>query len=316
MPSILSDLTPCGAMFEILKRSTGMSHKELASLVLSERPLSDGRSPMSRSADRTWLSRFVVNAPVGSWQPRYFRDYGLSAQRVMDRVRTNSRGEISNTRLINLICGDAGKAMECALAASHQDAVMYRNALERFSRDASYTPGERAETVMVLFVSVGCTANVRAAVAYTSEYVRTVLGGRMRTPQMVDADMPVELQAPAVPAAALGLLRVAGGYISGNPYWVEPDGPGAVLGSMAPEPGDITDVEVDVSAEHARVWFEGGTWRVCDLGSTNGTRVVSGSTGEEVALAPNDPALLCPGDELRLGAATAFMVVVGTVGSR
>ena len=47
------ELTPCGAMFDIFKRAAHLSHTELCGLVLSSRPLADGRSPQSRAADRS-----------------------------------------------------------------------------------------------------------------------------------------------------------------------------------------------------------------------------------------------------------------------
>ena len=37
------ELTPCGAMFDIFKRAAHLSHIELCGLVLSSRPLADGR---------------------------------------------------------------------------------------------------------------------------------------------------------------------------------------------------------------------------------------------------------------------------------
>lgn len=46
------ELTPCGAMFDIFKRAAHLSHIELCGLVLSSRPLADGRSPQSRAAGR------------------------------------------------------------------------------------------------------------------------------------------------------------------------------------------------------------------------------------------------------------------------
>ncbi len=61
----MEETTPCGAMFDAFKRHCGISHKQLAGLILSDRPLSDGRSAASRASDRTWLSHFVVHAPVG-----------------------------------------------------------------------------------------------------------------------------------------------------------------------------------------------------------------------------------------------------------
>ena len=39
------ELTPCGVMFDIFKRAAHLSHIELCGLVLSSRPLADGRSP-------------------------------------------------------------------------------------------------------------------------------------------------------------------------------------------------------------------------------------------------------------------------------
>ena len=71
-----AELTPCGAMFDIFKRTAHLSHIELCGLVLSSRPLADGRSPQSRATDRSWVSRFIVRAPVGTLQERYFADYG------------------------------------------------------------------------------------------------------------------------------------------------------------------------------------------------------------------------------------------------
>ena len=61
--------TPCGALFDVMKKHASISYKELAGLILSNRPLSDGRSPISRVGDRTWISRFIVHAPAGSLQP-------------------------------------------------------------------------------------------------------------------------------------------------------------------------------------------------------------------------------------------------------
>ena len=69
------ELTPCGAMFDIFKRAAHLSHIELCGLVLSSRPLADGRSPQSRAADRSWVSRFIVRAPVGTLQHRYCAYY-------------------------------------------------------------------------------------------------------------------------------------------------------------------------------------------------------------------------------------------------
>ena len=79
---------------------------------------------------------------------------------------------------------------------------------------------------------------------------------------------------------------------------------------------DITDVEADVSEHHAAVRWDDvdSCWKVRDLGSTNGTAVVSALTGEEHPLAPGEECALTPGDELRLGSQTVFAAIEGVPG--
>ena len=45
--------TPCGALFDVMKKHASISYKELAGLILSNRPLSDAAAPISRVGDRT-----------------------------------------------------------------------------------------------------------------------------------------------------------------------------------------------------------------------------------------------------------------------
>lgn len=325
--------TPCAVMFDLLKRRGGIKHNELAAIVLSGRPLSDGRSPVSRAGDRSWVSRFVVHAPVGSLQPRYFADYSASALRVTNRLRSRRGRVLSDRQIIDLVCGEEGRAMDRALAACHQSAHLYRNALERLAGAAGHTAGERAEALMVLFVAAGCSADAKVAVAYTLDCARVSYEMRTSTPAAagvadvdgasgagtglrwvsaragVDASVdPLGLERP------FGLMRVSGGYIAGAPHWIDP-ACGAGIGALAMEDGDIADVEPDVSAEHARIWRDDdGSWLVEDLGSKNGTVLVDGATGEERRLAARRPVSLRAGDELRLASSTVFVAVEGVPG--
>ena len=109
------ELTPCGAMFDIFKRAAHLSHIELCGLVLSSRPLADGRSPQSRAADRSWVSRFIVRAPVGTLQQRHFAEYGTSAARIMSQLALRQRNPMDSTAVINMVCGRAGEPMVRAL---------------------------------------------------------------------------------------------------------------------------------------------------------------------------------------------------------
>lgn len=176
------ELTPCGAMFDIFKRAAHLSHIELCGLVLSSRPLADGRSPQSRAADRSWVSRFIVRAPVGTLQQRYFAEYGTSAARIMSQLALRQRNPMDSTAVINMVCGPAGEPMVRALEECHQDTNLYRNALDRLSQAAELMPAERAEAVLVLFVAVGCSADVRSSVNYAIDYAHATCGGGTSTP--------------------------------------------------------------------------------------------------------------------------------------
>jgi serine/threonine-protein kinase len=64
------------------------------------------------------------------------------------------------------------------------------------------------------------------------------------------------------------------------------------------------DPETKVSRRHARIWLEGETYLVEDLGSVNGTVI-----NDSVRLAPRQPRVLDSGDKLRVGETTLHFLV-------
>ncbi len=64
------------------------------------------------------------------------------------------------------------------------------------------------------------------------------------------------------------------------------------------------DPETKVSRRHARIWLEGETYLVEDLGSVNGTVI-----NDSVKLAPRQPRVLDSGDKLRVGETTLHFLV-------
>ena len=64
------------------------------------------------------------------------------------------------------------------------------------------------------------------------------------------------------------------------------------------------DPETKVSRRHARIWREGDTFLVEDLGSVNGTVI-----NDSVRLAPRQPRVLDSGDKLRLGETTLHFLL-------
>ena len=93
----------------------------------------------------------------------------------MSHLALHRRNPMNATAVINMVCGPAGEPMVRALEECHQDTSLYRNAVERLSQAAELMPAERAEAVLVLFVAVGCSADVRSSVTYAIDYAHATL---------------------------------------------------------------------------------------------------------------------------------------------
>lgn len=308
-----ASVTPRSVMFDVLKRVGHMSHAELAGIVLSSRPLADGRSAVAHASDRSWLSRFVVHAPADVAQQRLFADYGASAARLALRLRSRRSRAMGAGDIFDMVMSDEARAMDDALAAFGSDPRAYRNLLDRLASSEGYSAAGRSELALVLFVAAGCSADAATAVDYELSYERKVFGSASPTPPSSvlcqhDGAAPGGDFVPH-----LGLVRLCGGYVSGQPRWIDPEGPGCVVGSLATGASDVCDVERDVSSRHLRLWFEDGTWWCADMGSANGTWVRP-ADGCELRLEPGCRRALAPGDELRLGAATRFVLLEGLPG--
>lgn len=87
---------------------------------------------------------------------------------------------------------------------------------------------------------------------------------------------------------------------------------GSIIGALALEDGAVTDVGLDVSAKHLRIFAENNAWYAQDLGSTNGTHLIRTADNSGLDISSGAPAQLYPGDILRLGLSTTFAVVATT----
>ena len=334
-----ADTTPTAVLFQLMKQRAGLSHKELASLILSGKPLADGRSPQSRIADRTWVSRFIVHAPKNTLSDNYFCDYSVAALRVVSRLKSNKKQPMTSQEILDIACGREGEAMDDILRTIGQDPSMYRNMLQRISADASLSLNERSEIAMVLLITVGCTSDVRRSVTYARAFAQKTFGGRLATPKTIpvgqdageaDGEEGVAELAEAAnqdadledPQPVLGLLTVEeDGLIKGAPFWLSPDEVGNEIGAFALSENAINKVGKTVSGHHARVWLgEDDQWFVEGLESLNGTVLIRALDGKEVVVEPpldqredfvSKPVPLMPGDQLRLGETTTFVVVKG-----
>jgi len=68
------------------------------------------------------------------------------------------------------------------------------------------------------------------------------------------------------------------------------------------------DPQTKISRRHARIWREGNSFLVEDLGSSNGTTLLP-SASDSVRLLPHQPHTLTNGDKIRLGDTTLFFTI-------
>ena len=320
-----ADNTPAFVLFDLMKRQCGIAHKEVAGFVLSGKPLSDGRSPVSRKDDRTWVSRFIVHAPRGSLSDKYFCDFSTSALRLASRMKSRSKRPFTGQQILDLVCGDAGLAMDRALAAQGEDPAVYRNLLERIAADTSLYPDERAEIALVAFVAAGCTADPARAVREAQGFAVKIHGSAVATPpSCAEANAGLYIGASEESPVWMGLLRVSDGLVAGAPHWISPTGEKVEIGSLALAEGSVADVAPDVSGVHARIWRDGeGSWWVEGANSRNGTTLTSALTGEGTVVEPPKkqrdgfeprPVKISLGDTLTLGSQTTFIAIEGFPG--
>jgi len=111
--------------------------------------------------------------------------------------------------------------------------------------------------------------------------------------RMPDAVKPAPALSPKAAGAPPALARLVG--IRGGAKREYPLVPGVTTFGRRAENSVVLGGDPYISAYHAQIIAEGDTFRLTDLGSTNGT-LVNGQ-----ALAPNTPRPLLPGDEVILG---------------
>lgn len=300
--------TPRLVMFEVFRRFGGLSFKRTAKLLLSDRPLGEGPSPIARAdASRTWMSREVVHGADRLNRAGLFDDCDEGSLRVLARLKS-ARGRDASEILSELTDGKAADLMLEALEVADAAPTIYGNMLVRLTCNRSLTEDERAEIAMVLFVSAGCLQDGREAVRTALGFTYATHGSRW------DADTGAEPSCVrrrplgfSAETLALGLIRMEGGVMVGGPYRVSPNCAGVTVGMLALGENDVVDVESDASDRHARIWCdEEGVWRAEDLGSFAGTCLVRANGEEGVRLAPWTPTSIVPGDTLRFGSSTTY----------
>lgn len=297
--------TPLEVMFSLFKTSFTLSHRALAELLLSDLPLTNGQPTAQMAQDTSWLSRTIVHSQPGSLEDRYFADWSCASNQILHKLQEKG---YSNTDIYTMIAA-ATDAMAQALSACGRNGLLYRNAASRLVGCQS-DKDNRALISIALVVSTACWCEPARAIAYIRDRFEFAENARSFTPSSISF-CPCDLKQTDT-EHAIGLIRIDSELVIGGPYVIEPSAMGSIIGALALEDGAVTDVGLDVSARHLRIFAENNAWYAQDLGSTNGTYLVEASNGKKLDISSGVPAQLHPGDTLCLGLSTTFAVVATT----
>ena len=311
--------TPSAVMFDDLRRFGGITNRDAAWLLLNSKPTNEGKSLRDRVDSRTFLSRTIVHSEPGAIHPEQFRAFDVSTQNIIARMAANRSGS-ADVRA-DIACHyrtEAAQAMADALRAWDLDDRLYLNAVA-FIAATDLPEGDHAVLYLMLFIVVGCLGDPQQAVAYTEHFANGKMGYGIRTPDTVIGER-ASAPAPSAEAVRLGLIRLVDQATKPPVHLLDATEEGTVIGSFAAGDNIISDVDLDVSRRHLRIWSDGsGRWFAQGLDSTNGTTLISGADRTERFVerprslreeGPGDPPVeLHPGDMLRLGANTTFLAV-------
>lgn len=309
--------TPTSVMFEAFKEFGSLSYKDLAGIVLTDGPVYEGRSPRSRIHDKTWVSRYLVHAPLGTLPEVLFADYGASARAIANQLKAG-RTHRTNNEIIDYFAGSAAAAMKQSLDAFSLDGAIYQNVLRRIVGMREEMEASVVDLLILHFLITGCTGDARRAADCTLEFAQNNfgIGFKTRIPSMRDAGGE-----PAEEETYLCLFRIQNGRLRGAPHYLNPHEGGTEIGSLSTKQHSINDVEETVSGRHLAIWRDdAGRWYAEGLGSKNGTVLISGADRSEIVIEPpycervgfvSRPVEIRPSDELVLARDTIFMVMEG-----
>lgn len=306
--------TPSSVMYADFRRFGGIAHRDTAQILLDTSVCIGGRSLKQRIDDRTFLSREIVHADPAQLHPEFFADFTVSAKRIAAKLIAARGGRQAGcSEVIAHYRGAAATCMRDALAEAGIDPMPYANTVRKVMSLHLELESDRALLLVMLFTVTGCLADPREAVETVDAFATAELNATLDT--LVTSDGAHNLRETEPDRTRLGLVRLVGGAFRLPIHELSEAPDGTVIGCLPDGDASIADVDVDVSRRHARIWREGDRWLVADLGSTNGTSVVSGADKSvHVVSAGNGPGESLPfelrnSDILCLGATTRFLVM-------
>lgn len=307
--------TPSAVMYAKLK-GFGISNRDAANILLNTTLTFDGRMLRDRINESSQLSRRIVHTMPGELPIGLFNSFQITCpqlyRRVVDEIavdRCSGDHAAAKTILADELTGPCAAEMAKALRACHVDESVFRNMHSYIMHVDLVNEADRTLLMLMMFVITGCLGNPHPASIIVVDYATNILGADFHTAQSVIST--VEAPAATPTDILLGLVRIVDGHIKAGSQMHVLNPEGTEIGLLPASKHVVADVDEDVSRSHAYVWRNEGVWHIRDLGSVNGTRVISGANGEELPVGANpaDAAVISATDIICLGATTRFIVM-------
>ena len=317
---------PNSVLYTTLK-SCGISNRDAATVLLEDHATFGDYTTSELIDKKSQLSRRVVHAAPDSNLPaECFKDFTASvptlASRVLERFAVERcKGDMSTaaTMLIEgeLAIGHANMAK--ALNEYGSNEASYREVISRIEQYNLDNPHHAVTLHLMALVVAGCTADGHPALANVISYALDELELDAFTAE-TGVYAPARSDDDGESSTAFGIVRVRDNIIETGSKFHRVGEDGLIIGLLPREEPAATDVDPDVSLRHARLWIEGGKLFIMDLGSTNGTSVISQGTKRLTLVAPpkglRDRVIvqaveLHYGDFICLGATTQYIVLPG-----
>ena len=315
---MLDNEPPCGVLFETFKNFARISYRDLASVILSDKPIAGGRSPRQRIEDKSYLSRVVVHSKPGDLIPTMFADFQESAHTLYSMLRSPARSNRTAEQILNCFSGEAAQAMVSACRVYGLDHALYLNTVNRLMLLQGVSTPDRAFLLVLLFLETGCLQDTKQAASDVLNLSERTFNAAPVTQTAQSYQRPADVE-PTVEDVRLALFRVQGTRLSGKPHVLSTGPKGTEIGYLSTAADSITDVEETVSRHHLLIYRgDDGQWYARGLQSRNGSILVSGNDRSETVIEPprsradgfdREDVLVKPGDKLVLAHDTVFMVM-------
>ena len=315
--------TPCSVLYDDLKSFGGIKQLDAARVLISTASATGAMLLEKAASNRSYLTRYIVHRVPDRCSPELYGDLALTSLKLTTVIVNKLGGDLEARRQIfEHYRGQAARDMATVLDAFGLDGNLYRNAARRIEIADEYDMREKGTLLAMLFIATGALGDPTRAAQIVETYCADKMGGHFGTTETTmgsrfDARTAAGHVTGGVPS--LGLLRMDGDRVDMHVYPLSRSPQGTVVGSLPKTNPSITDVGVDASREHLRIWLEGGHWYVQGLGSTNGTVLEPGTGGERIVVEPPKgvrkptktfpPVEIHNSDRLQPGLYTTFLLI-------